>query len=182
MGTESSEFRLLLLQASDGSERAVEILLQQYGSHVLTAVRRRLDRGMRRRFDSTDFVQAVWASFFGDLKELKKFESPRDLIAHLAIVARNKVITAVRRETLTKKRETGREERVDELPYDIKTPTPSQVAIAHEQWEALISKLPLQHQRILFLRISGHTHGQIAEELGISSRTVRRLLKMIEAP
>ena len=59
---------------------------------------------MRTQFDSMDFVQAVWQSFFSDLHNRPHdFANVRHLRGFLAGVARNKVFEEHRRLTKTEK-------------------------------------------------------------------------------
>ena len=62
-----SRFRELIALVRAGDQAASEALVHEYGSHIMRAVRRRMKRRMRDRFDSQDFAQAVWASVFGHL-------------------------------------------------------------------------------------------------------------------
>lgn len=68
-------------------------------------MRGRLPRMLRTQFDSMDFVQAVWQSFFADLRSSssRQFENVHHLRCFLAGVARNKVYEEHRRLTRTKK-------------------------------------------------------------------------------
>ncbi len=56
-------YRDLMYRVQEGSEDAAWELVQRYGGYVRRAVRRVLDRRLRPKFDSLDFVQLVWQSF-----------------------------------------------------------------------------------------------------------------------
>src|SRR4051812_39041854 len=92
-----SEFSTLMQQIREGSEAASRVLVDRYGTHVLRIVRRKLNSALRPKFDSQDFVQAVWASFFAFRTNFFHFDSPRQLAAFLTELAQNKVIEAVRK-------------------------------------------------------------------------------------
>ena len=47
-----------------GDEGAARELLQRFEAEVRLVVRRQLPRLLRSRFDSLDFLQSVWGSFF----------------------------------------------------------------------------------------------------------------------
>src|SRR5262249_7566398 len=47
-----------------GDEEAARELLQRYEAKVRLVVRRQLPKLLRSRFDSLDFLQSVWGSFF----------------------------------------------------------------------------------------------------------------------
>ena len=69
MSSDSSDFRQLMQQVDDGSNEAAQELLKRYGKYVLRAIRAHLHRDMRTEFDSEDFRQMVWKSFFADERQ-----------------------------------------------------------------------------------------------------------------
>ena len=58
--------------------------------------------------------------------------------------------------------------------------SPSQVAVAKERFERLSEGLSYRHQRILDLRIAGASYVQIASELGLHERTVRKVVAALK--
>ena len=73
-------------------------------------VRRQLPRLLRSRFDSLDFLQSVWGSFFRRVRSgPTEFEDSRHLVAFLARAAKNKVIDEYRR-AASRKQDMHREE------------------------------------------------------------------------
>jgi RNA polymerase sigma factor (sigma-70 family) len=178
--TTSDEFGPLLQRAALGDEAAAELILQEFAPKVLRAVRLRLNRKLRRDFDSTDFVQAVWMSFFDGLSGVERFADTRALCGYLTKMAERKVLMGIRRQG-RQKRDVSRErpmesDVVDNQPIVSPTDTPSERMVAFETWEKLLSSLPLHHQRILSLRAEGYTQGEIAETLKVSEITVRRVI------
>ena len=61
------DFIGLIARAKSGDQAAIGDLLTRFEREVQMMVRARLPRMLRSRFDSADFVQAVWQSFFSDL-------------------------------------------------------------------------------------------------------------------
>ena len=57
--------------------------------------------------------------------------------------------------------------------------TPSQYLIADEEWERLLSSQPPAGRRILLMLRQGQSHGEIASEVGVHERTIRRLLRRL---
>lgn len=175
------QFTALMQQVRAGSEDAARRILELYGEHIYRAVRRRLNRELRSRFDSGDFAQAVWASFFANREAAHRFDRPDALIAFLARMASNKIIDECRRVGAAK-RNISRERSLDgsSLAADQTIagpePTPSQHAIAHEQWERMTAGQPSHYRRILELRAAGATHEEIAAELQVAKKTVQRVL------
>lgn len=173
-------FHSLMQEIAAGSNAAVEKLLGKYGDHLCRAVRRRLNRALRPKYDTNDFVQAVWASFFCNRHQLARFEHSAQLVAFLTKVANNKVVDECRHRQ-TKKADAARERSISgdssqEIPVLGREPAPSQVAIMREQWERLAGEVPSRYQKILELRLAGETQEVIASRLGVSEKTVSRVL------
>ncbi len=185
MGAEDNEFRRLLKEVQDGSQAAACELIQRYGPHIVRVVRRRLSKQIRAKFDSFDFVQAVWASFFADPNQLVRFNHPEDLVGHLAALAHNKVVDEIRRRMRTEKYNVNRERSLNDSGLHFageladRQPSPSQVAIAHELWARLVQGQPAHYRRILELRRAGNSNQQIADQLGLNEKTVRRVIRKV---
>src|SRR5689334_5039762 len=130
---EASQLRVLLQRAAAGEEQAAEEVLQTFGPRVLRAVRLRLNRKLRRNFDSVDFVQAVWMSFFDGLSDVERFADARALCGYLTKMAERKVLMTVRRQGQLK-RDTSRECDFDSATADSNSSgqagTPSEQVIA----------------------------------------------------
>jgi len=136
---------------------------------------------LRTQFDSQDFVQMVWASFFDRPDELAALRSPHQFSAWLAAITRNKVIDEVRRRVHSQSKSTTKEVRVDHMPEEMSLtsadPSPSAVAIARERWEQLVSKQPAHVKRILEMRLMGATYQEIADSLDLHERSVRKVIE-----
>lgn len=183
-----SEFSKLMESAKSGNPGAAALIVERYGKHIQRAVRRMLPHRLRTMYDSEDFGQAVWKSFFADRDGMDQFTDPAGLIAHLAAVARNKVIDESRRRLRTAKHNLHRVQPVSwdsaSAPADRRTPTPSELLIADETATQLAESMPETQKAILQLRMSGCSSREIAAITGIHERTVRRaiaqLAKVIE--
>lgn len=164
---------------SDGSAREV---VERYAPYILRAVRRRLDKKLRSKFDSVDFVQAVWASFFAMPPDRVQFKRHQELVNFLMGLARNKVVDVVRQRLETQKYDIKREEPLfDSSPMearDVPTqgPTASQVAIAKEEWQRAENPGTPREERIVNWIKRGQSLEEIAKEIGVSVKTIRRVL------
>jgi RNA polymerase sigma factor (sigma-70 family) len=180
-----SEFDDLMQQVREGSETATRELVVNYGSHLLRVVRRKLHRALRSKFDSQDFVQAVWASFFAVQPERMALNGPKDLVALLEGMARNKVVDAVRQRLQTQKYSVKRERSLDQsLIFQpdalvAEQPGPEAVAIAREEWQHLLESAPARSRRILELFHDGQDREEIARDLGLNERTIRRVVRKL---
>ncbi len=176
-----TKFGDLLRRAREGSDEAAWELVESYGPHVLRAIRRTLGREIRGKFDSEDFAQAVWASFFSSPDQLDGVVEPQQLVGLLARMARNKVIDEMRRRIQTQKYSVRRERALGDVEQaggrlKSREPTPSQFAMARERWMGILESQPERHRRIIRLRLMGKTNRSIAQQLGLSERTVQRVL------
>ncbi len=151
-------------------------------------VRSRLPKKLRTQFDSTDFVQAVWQSFFVD-SDSRDFDNVEHLRGFLFGMVRNKVSEQHRRLTKTEKYDLGREERLyirrgdREVPREVVSlePSPSQAVQAADRMEQLTAgRSPLEIE-VLTLRRQGLTFVEIAERTGINERTVRRVIETVRS-
>jgi RNA polymerase sigma-70 factor (ECF subfamily) len=179
---DGGDLRAFLARIRAGDELAARELLTRYEAQVRLVVRRQLPRILRSRFDSLDFLQSVWRSFFQRMQAgPDEFEDPRHLVAFLARAARNKVIDEYRR-ACSLKQDMHLEEslwaegsRPRELVADIESP--SELAEAREAFGRLRDLLPEDRRGILELKVQGLTNPEIGVRLGLSERTVRRALE-----
>jgi RNA polymerase sigma-70 factor (ECF subfamily) len=175
------DLRQVLARIRAGDEEAARELLRRYEAQVRLVVRRQLPRLLRSRFDSLDFLQSVWGSFFRRMQAgPSELEDPKNLVAFLARAAKNKVIDEYRRAS-SRKQDIRLEETLWEgdRPRELVagTDTPSQIAEADEAFGRLRDLLPEDRRTILGLKAEGLTNREIGARLKISERTVRRVLE-----
>jgi RNA polymerase sigma-70 factor (ECF subfamily) len=147
-------------------------------------IRKRLHPKLRPKYDSEDFCQAVWASFFADRGAFARFKSAADLTEFLGGVAGNKVVDEVRRRLMGQKfnvnRECSFQDTGNEHALSAKSPTPSQLVVAHEQYDRLLDGRSQKHQMIVKLRADGLTYQDIARQIDMNERNVRKVIERIE--
>jgi RNA polymerase sigma-70 factor (ECF subfamily) len=179
-------FIYLIRRAKAGDPASIQAFVSRYEWEVRVMVRARLPKRLRTRFDSTDFVQVVWQSFFSDLPDkTPDFENERHLRAYLAGVVRNKVGEQFRRLTRTEKCNLAREERLyirrgdRDVPRAVISPdpSPSKVAQADDRFSQLTAGRAPAEVAVIGLRRQGLTIDQIAAETGFNERTVRRFIE-----
>lgn len=179
---EGDDIQAFLARIQAGDEEAARELLSRYEAEVRLVVRRQLPRLLRSRFDSLDFLQSVWGSFFQRLRSgPSDFEDSRHLVAFLARAAKNKVIDEYRR-AASQKHDMHREEPIwpegpgpRDLAADLDTP--SEVAQANEAFGKLRELLPEHRRNILELKAEGLSSREIGERLGVSERTIQRVIE-----
>jgi RNA polymerase sigma factor (sigma-70 family) len=182
----NDELAELLRRAKAGENAAIRDFLAQFEQEVRTMVRSRLPRKLRTQFDSTDFVQAVWQSFFVD-SDSREFANVEHLRGFLYGMVRNKVREQHRRLTRTEKYDLAREERLyvrrgdRDVPREVVSPdpSPSQAVQASDRMAQLTAgRSPLEIE-VLTLRRQGLTFVEIAERTGLNERTVRRVIAAV---
>ena len=158
--------------------------MQRYEAEVRLVVRRQLPRLLRSRFDSLDFLQSVWGSFFRKIQAgPAEFEDSRHLVAFLARAAKNKVIDEYRKAG-SQKQDVRREEPLwidGYRPRDVVGPvdSPSELVEAQEVFDRLRDLLPQERRSIFELKAEGLSSRDIGDRLGISERTVQRVLESL---
>jgi RNA polymerase sigma-70 factor (ECF subfamily) len=183
---EHDGFADLMARAKAGDQAAIRVFLSRFGREVQMMVRARLPKKMRNQYDSADFVQAVWKSFFSDLpRNAPEFENERHLRQYLAGAVRNKVHEQHRRLTRTQKYDIWREERLyirmgdQDVPRDVVSPdpTPSQAAQAGDCLAQLTAGRSQREIDVIRLRRQGLTFEEIAGVTGVNERTARRIIE-----
>ena len=176
--SQSQGFSELFAKACRGDELALRALLEQYGEYLRRVIRQRLDERLRSRFDSLDFVQMVWASFFADAKPLERFASADEMIRYLVAMVRNKVLEEQRRRAAAKRGGSVQERPLDETAAD--TPrtadTPSKHAIARERLQILEKVASQRDREIVQLRMMGLSYREIADRFSLNERSVRKII------
>ena len=179
------DFRRLMERVRAGCPDAAKEVCRRYGGHIRVMVRRRLSRRMRPQYDSLDFLQDVWASFFAAPPAEGDLDDPQLLIRHLSRLALNKVADEYRRRFRVKKRDARREQPLGTAGLNmgrsvdppVRDPTPSQVAIANEHWEYLVRSTPNRYRLVLEMLRLGYTHAEIAERTELHVKVIQRLVQ-----
>ncbi len=183
----SESLEKLIAQIAGGSEEAVWELLHRYSKNILRVARRHLPSAIRSKFDSEDVVQSVWKSLIERPSCLADFRDTGRLVAYLEGMARLKATEKYRRFTKTQAHSVRRETPLrppvkncgpscTDPTTDHRARTPSSLASSREHWTLAYEKEGARGQEVIRLRLLGLTQDQVAEQLGISKSTVRRIL------
>jgi RNA polymerase sigma factor (sigma-70 family) len=175
---EDQGFPETLRRASEGSQEDIQRLINEYGHCIQRVVRRRLDNRLRSKFDSLDFVQMVWASFFRESGQLERFGAPEEFVRFLVTMARNKVVDEERRRLTGARYNCTKETAFDDAQPAARATmdTPSQFAIARERWQIAVGAESERDQEVMNLRLNGASFVEISAALGINERTARRIV------
>lgn len=190
---DSKSLASMLNRLKSGDESAASEILDRYESQVRLVVRRFLPRVLRSRFDSQDIMQSVWRSFFQKVREeqsanpaavdkpVQEFQDSAQLFAFLSRMARNKVIDQYRRETSQKSDVHRQRTMYGESGEDLDPPapdeSPAEVAEAADEYSHWRSLVPEDRQELIDMKADGLSTREIGVKLGISERTVQRVLE-----
>lgn len=183
MPDSTTKMNRLLQAIQSGSEEAAQEFVRKYGDILRRIIRRRMEPRLRSTFDSCDFLQDVFTSFFTKPPAPEAFPSPKALLNYLAVMARHKVGEELRRRLVRPGYNLNREKSLDgsarfeALGQQGPEPTPSEAVMADERWEEMKRRMEAGHQKILELLRQGYTHNAIAEQLGIHPKHVQRLIR-----
>jgi RNA polymerase sigma factor (sigma-70 family) len=184
------DFTDLMRRAQSDDPAAIRDFLARFEREVQMMVRARLPRKLRTQFDSVDFVQAVWQSFFLDLRENPRdFANTEHLRGFLAGVVRNKVREQHRRLTRTEKYDVAREQSLyirrgdREVLREVVSsePSPSEMVQADERMAQLTAGRSPREVEVVRLRLQGLTFVEIAARTRIEERTVRRIIESVRS-
>lgn len=180
------EFAELMQRVRSGCPEAAREVVEKYGQQIQQFIRRYLDPHLRSQFDSLDFTQDAWASFFHLPAERFTFQSPRELYFFLTRLARNKLIDIYRRRHAQKREghdiEPIRPQTDDDRGNEpaARQPTPSQIAVAEERWDEILRDIPPEIRRALVMLRLGHSYAEIAADLGVPRSSLQTVLRRLK--
>jgi RNA polymerase sigma factor (sigma-70 family) len=162
-------FRGFMERIRAGDDSAAVELVERYEAAIRLEVRMRMrDRRLNRLFDSGDICQSVLASFFARAA-LGQYDltDDGDLIKLLVSMARNKVVSQVRKHH-NQRRDVRRVVAGDndELAVAGDEPTPSRVMMGNELLQRFRERLTEDERKLADGRAQGRPWAEIAAEYG----------------
>lgn len=170
-----------------------EVVTEFYNRHM-QALRAIADNhiapGLRRRVAASDVVQSVFQSFFHGAQAGRfQFADNEKLWSLMCAITLTKVREKIRYH-LREKRNVNRETQpvgssdqahnADGLELLSAGELSSEVAVEFsEQFEKLMAALDDEEQQVLSLKMEDRTNDEIAQSVGISERTVRRIVQRL---
>lgn len=180
----------LFARAQAGDQEAWKDLFDTCYVKVVRVVRRKLDQQynpyvMRSLYDSTDIANDVWKSLAAKSDRFD-FPSVDQLMAFLIHAAEQRVIDEYRKIHARKrgenrKRSLSRVVNDQNYPLPAQTPTPSQVAQAHEASDLMSAAVPKEIRDLITRKTLGDTNEEAASYLNWTVRKVQRVLKNLAA-
>lgn len=175
----------LMQQFREGDQDAAAKLFERYVGKLVGLARRHLSSRLGRRIDAEDVVQSAFRSFFRGTREGRfHLEPGQELWRLLAVMTVTKLKKQVEFHTAAK-----RDFQMEHTPLPgdvalvgraVEEPSPADSLALVEQVERISMQLGRDQQRIFAMRLEGHQVEEIAAAIGISERTVRRVLDKIK--
>lgn len=172
-----------------GDDEACADFWHQYGPLLESVAERQLSAKVQRRVGSDDVVQSACRTFFRRVSagqfELPDAEALWRLICSITLTKARRAA----RDHSRQKRGMDREQHIDAAADDSTAPsahlesgsaTPLDAAEVADQMQALLSGLSEQECVILDLKLQQFTNDEIAEQVGCSERSVRRVIKRLQ--
>jgi DNA-directed RNA polymerase specialized sigma24 family protein len=176
-----------------GELAAAERLWRRYADSLLEVARKNLRDAPKVGGDEHDIAQSVFRNICSGAAEgrFRDVRNRDELWWLLLTITRQKVVDHIRRETAAK-RGGGKVIRESDVPGDpddsvftldaivADDPTPEFVAILEEETQRLMGLLRDDLLRqVALARIEGYTVPEIAQMVGVSTRSIERKLKLI---
>ena len=166
-----------------GSQEAAAVLMERYRLRLIALVASRLSRGQRGSIDPEDVVQSAMGSFFRNTSSASQsrlqIESTLSVWNLLAMFARRKLSRSLERASAAKRGAGWDRNILDQIELlEIQQATPESQDVA-ELVNELNSMLAPDQVELMELLLAGNTQREIAEELSVDERTVRRRVTTI---
>jgi RNA polymerase sigma-70 factor (ECF subfamily) len=169
----------LVRRVRQGNQDAAELLYRRYAQRLLTLVQARQLPDVASRVDSDDIVQSVFGSFFRGVSR-GMYDAPEgeDLWHLFLVITLNKIRAkgVFHRAAKRDVRLTVGGSAIDRYPDGPTSGEDAYVLLKLAVEEALAG-LPVQHRRVVQLRMEGYEVAEIAQLMQRGKRSVERILQ-----
>jgi RNA polymerase sigma-70 factor (ECF subfamily) len=183
MAGPTNEQELLdLLQAGD--EKTAEQIFTAYAGRLLELARLRISGRLARRIDPEDVVQSVFRTFFRRARAGSFTIEGEDSLCRILVgITARKALRQVAFQRAAK-RNPGMEQESsattrEELNLCTLEPSPDATVAFLDQLQHFLSRLRPRDCSIVEMRLQGYNIEEIARQLELSDRHVRRVLKHV---
>ena len=172
-------------QLRQGDASVTKELFDQYVDRLVSMARKRISQRFAGRIDAEDIVQSVFRTFFHRAKQGQfEFNDPDDICKMLARITVHKTFRQIAHHQAGKRdasRDAGAGDDAQDLIVNLasREPSPDEATQLLDQMEHFLAQLKPEERQILELRMQGHTTLEIAKQLDITDRKIRRLMERI---
>ena len=164
-------------------EREAAYLFARYAERLTQLAEQHLSSRLAGCLDGEDIVQSVFRTFFRrSVAGEFHIDSSAEIWQLLVRITVRKVHAKAREHTAGRRNVAaevteGDDWLINELAHD---PGPAEAAALVDQIEHLLSGLPTDYARVLEMRLAGYDVVEIAKQLGVSRRTIHRMLNLLQ--
>lgn len=188
MADSAQRWDRLITGLRGGDPRVAHEFWNQYGQLLHDLADRHLAAGLRRRVGPEDVVQSACRTFLrrAQIGEFKLDDS-EGLWRLLCAITLTKIREQAR---FHKRQKRGLDQEVHALGGDsgdsgpdlaAPGPSPAEAAAFADQFQQILAALDEEERQIVDLKLQDYTHEEVADKLGCSERTVRRIVKRLQA-
>ncbi len=166
----------LLRRWKRGNEQAAEIIVDRYAIRLVALVASRLNRRYRAIVDPEDVVQSAMGSFFAAARQSRlQVSQSVSLWRLLATFAKRKMLRSIERQSAAKRGGDLQRIALEAVIHTwAKAPVVDDATTFDELLASMHDELPSESCGLLDRLIGGQTQKQIATDLRLTERTVRR--------
>ncbi|MEM9367795.1 MAG: sigma-70 family RNA polymerase sigma factor [Planctomycetota bacterium] len=182
----------LVDRCRQGDQDASREIFERYVARLISLVHRRMSSRLNRRVDAEDVVQSAFRSFFAGVDQNRfQFDQSGDLWKLLVVVSLNKLRRRVahhraakrgmdREQSVARDADSSTDARlVHCFEAAASEPLPDAAAAVMDELALLTSDMDETQSEIVQLRLQGYEMLEIADQIGRSERTVRRVLSRV---
>jgi RNA polymerase sigma-70 factor, ECF subfamily len=168
-----------------GDQDAARKIVERYLDRLLHLARGRISQRLASRVDPEDIVQSVFRTFFVRLKGGQfVFQDEDDLCKLLMRITLHKTLRQVAFHKAAKRdpnleTNQGDWRREQLLALLDKEPSAEATVTFLDQLEHFLEQLEPQTRQIIEMRLQGYTNDEIAKELSIYDRKIRRAVERV---
>lgn len=174
-----------------GDRYVVQDFWDRFGPMLHKVADKHLADGLRRRFGPEDVVQSALRTFLRRAKGGEFHLDDSDELWRLLCAITLTKLKEQARFHLRQKRGLQSEQPLQAQSPDSSVanlhdpvapgPTPAEAAEFSDQFEQVLAGLDEEERRMVDLKLQDHTHDEVAKIMNCSERTVRRVLKRVQA-
>jgi RNA polymerase sigma factor (sigma-70 family) len=167
-----------------GDPEAAEQVFARYAEQLARLASQNLSPRLAARLDGADVVQSAFRTFFRRSGQGEfQIDSSNQLWRLLAKITLLKVRAHARRHLAGQRdvrAEASAEDEGSRPEAACEQPGPAEQAVLLDRIEALLDGLPPQYGELLRFRLEGHSVTDVAREMGLSRRSVHRMLNVLQ--
>lgn len=180
------EWRSWVRRLADGDDVVVNEFWRQYGDRLQGLAAKFLTSKLYRREGPEDVVQSVCRTFLRRAKagqfDLADRESLWRLLCAITVAkVREKARYHSRKKRSFELERPLEGSRIGAVPAEAAEPSPAEAAEFADELQRLLSDMDEEERQVVLLRIEDYTYPEIADKLGRSKRTIRRILSRVQS-